>query len=65
MSNLEVIGSLIGVNGNAFAIMHEFKTLAREQGYSEDEISVVLDECVSGDYDHLVQTILANMTEEL
>lgn len=54
--------SLVGVNGNAFAVMGAFQANAERQGWTADEISAVLKEAKSSDYDHLLQTIIANIT---
>ena len=66
MSMLEkkVIGSLVGVDGNAFMLMGHFSRLAIRQGWTEEEIDKVLNEAMSGDYDHLIQTIESNMEKE-
>ncbi|HCQ14356.1 hypothetical protein [Flavobacterium sp.] len=49
---------LIGVDGNAYAIMGVFSRQARREGWSQDEIDQVLEEAQSGDYDHLLSTIM-------
>lgn len=49
---------LIGEDGNAFAIMGRFKNAARKAGWSNEDIKKVLDEAMSGDYDHLLATIM-------
>lgn len=54
--------SLIGVNGNAFAILGAFQANAKRQGWTDEEISAVLKEAQSGDYNHLLETIVANIT---
>ncbi len=53
---------LVGINGNAFALMGAFQQAARRQGWSKEEIDCVLDECQSGDYNHLLCTLM-NYTE--
>lgn len=50
--------SLVGVNGNAYAIMGAFQNQARKEDWSQEEIDAVLDEAMSGDYDHLLGTII-------
>lgn len=45
-------------DGNAFALIGGWRRAARNQGWSEDDIEAVLAEAKSGDYDHLVQTIM-------
>ena len=54
--------NLVGLDGNAFALMGAFKQQARREGWTKDEISSVLNECMSGDYEHLIAT-LANHCE--
>ncbi|MCK8479037.1 hypothetical protein [Psychroserpens algicola] len=49
---------LVGVNGNAFAVMGVFQRQARKEGWSTSEIEIVLAEAKSGDYDHLLATIM-------
>lgn len=49
---------LVGVNGNAFAVMGVFQRKARKEGWSTSEIEMVLAEAKSGDYDHLLATIM-------
>ncbi len=49
---------LIGVDGNAYAIMGLFSRQARREGWTQDEIDLVLEEAKSGDYNHLLSTIM-------
>lgn len=49
---------LTEVDGNAFAIMGAFRRQAKKEGWTEAEISAVLDEAMKGDYNHLLQTII-------
>ncbi len=49
---------LVGVNGNAFAVMGLFSRQARREGWTHEEIDLVLEEAKSGDYDHLLSTIM-------
>ena len=53
--------TLAGLDGNAFAIMAEFKNKAWGQGWSLGQIDDVIQEAKSGDYDHLLQTIMGNV----
>ena len=48
---------LVGVNGNAFAVMGVFKKQAKREGWTQEEIDTVLTEAKSGDYNHLLATI--------
>lgn len=49
--------SLIGVDGNAFAVMGHFRKHARRAEWDSEDIDFVLDKAKSGDYDHLLTTI--------
>jgi hypothetical protein len=60
MSAKKVVLELVGIDGNAFAIMGAFERNARRQGWTKEEINAVLKEAKSGDYDHLLATIIAN-----
>ena len=59
----KVIMSLIGLDGNAFSVMGAFQREAKKQGWTSDEINLVLGESRSGTYDHLLATIMIH-TEE-
>lgn len=48
---------LIGIDGNAFVIMSEFRRSAIKQHWSNDDIDKVLNEAMSSDYNHLLATI--------
>lgn len=52
--------NLVGLDGNAFALMGEFQKNARRQGWEREEIEKVLDECTSGDYNHLLRVLMAH-----
>ena len=49
---------LVGLDGNAFSLMGAFQSNARKQGWSKDEIDKVIKECMSGDYNHLLETLM-------
>ena len=55
---------LAGLDGNAFALMGAFSRNARRQGWTSDEIDTVLTECRSGDYDHLLCTLMDNIDDD-
>ena len=56
----QVTLNLVGLDGNAFALMGAFQRQARREGWSAEEIKAVLDECQSGDYNHLLSTLMHN-----
>jgi hypothetical protein len=49
--------NLVGVDGNAFVIMGVFRKQARKEGWTEQEINLVMEEAKSSDYNHLLATI--------
>ena len=49
---------LTSLDSNAFGLMGGFQRQARKEGWEKEDIKEVLDECQSGDYDHLVQTLV-------
>lgn len=55
--------TLVGIDGNAFSLMGAFKTAARKQGWTADEISDVIFKCMAGDYNNLLCTLMDNTTD--
>ena len=51
---------LVGLDGNAWALMGAFQRAARQQGRTPQEIKAVLDDCTSGDYNHLLETLVVH-----
>jgi hypothetical protein len=49
---------LIGLDGNAFSLMGAFRQNAKKQGWNKEEIDKVIKECMSGDYNHLLVTLM-------
>ncbi len=58
--SMRVTMNLVGLDGNAFALMGAFQKNARRQGWTQDEIDKVLGECTSGDYNHLLRVLMAH-----
>jgi len=56
---------LAGIDGNAFSLIGAFQREARQQGWTSEEMKLVADECMSGDYDHLLQTLMLHTTTGL
>lgn len=56
--NKRVCMNLVGIDGNAFALLGAFSKEAKNQGWKPKEIKAVLDECKNGDYDHLLFTLM-------
>jgi hypothetical protein len=50
---------LVGLDGNAFALMGAFQQQARREGWTKEEIDAVLKDATSGDYNHLL-CVLSN-----
>jgi hypothetical protein len=51
---------LVGLDGNAFSLMGAFQKAARRQGWTKEEITEVLDDAMSGDYNHLLQVLVSH-----
>ncbi len=49
---------LAGLSGNAFAILGRAESAARKAGWGEKETDEMMQEATSGDYDHLLQTMM-------
>lgn len=56
--------TLEGLDGNAFSLVSAFSREAKRQGWTKDEVEAVKEECFSGDYDHLLQTLMAHTEDE-
>ena len=56
--------NLIGLDGNAFALMGAFRSAAREQGFHKEDIDAVINDCMTGDYDHLLNVLMENTVNE-
>lgn len=50
--------NLARLDGNAFSLMGAFSRQAGKEGWSKEEIETVMKECQSGDYGHLLQTLI-------
>jgi hypothetical protein len=59
-----VVLTLVGLDGNAFSLMGAFSQAARQQGWTKNEIDIVLNECMKGDYNHLLRTLIVHTEEK-
>jgi hypothetical protein len=57
MPKTNVKVKLIGTDGNAFALMGRVSRALRESG-NGDLVKPFMDDAMSGDYDHLLQTCM-------
>jgi hypothetical protein len=66
MTDKKVKLNLVGIDSNAFAIMGTFRSQARREHWTQEEIDEVLTEARNGDYSHLLCTIMdhCDMDEE-
>ena len=55
--NKKINLTLVGLNGNAFALMGAFRRQALKEGWSNNEIDAVIKEAMSQDYDHLLAVL--------
>jgi hypothetical protein len=56
--------ALVGVDGNAYAIMWEVKKILRKANASEEYIKQYMADATSGDYDHLVATSMDYLSDD-
>jgi len=56
--------SLVGVNGNAFALLGAFAKQARKEKWSDEEIQKVTNKALSKDYDHLLRVLDSHCREK-
>ena len=49
---------LVGRDGNAFAILGNAKKVMREAKWPKELQDEIMDEATSGDYNHLIQTMM-------
>lgn len=49
---------LVGRDGNAFAIMGRVKQALQKEGADQEYIDKFIEECVAGDYDNLLRTVM-------
>ena len=54
----EIVVPLTGENGNAFAILGRVLNALRRAGVDEHQRDAFHTEATSGDYDHLIQTVM-------
>lgn len=58
MVNKKIKLRIVGLAGNADALMSAFSQQAKKEGWTEDEIDIVLNEAMSSDYNHLLATLI-------
>lgn len=54
----EVEVQLTGEDGNAFFIISRVRQALRRHGVPDEEIEAFSEEAMSGDYDHVLQTVM-------
>ena len=55
--------TLVGVNGNAFAIIGYVQNAMKKEGYPREDINKYIDKAQSGDYDNLLSVSIAQVDE--
>ena len=56
--------TLVGKDGNAFSLMGAFSGEARRQGWTQDEIGKVTNQCMQGDYNELIATLMNHIEDD-
>lgn len=59
----KVTMKLVGEDGNTFAILGRFQRAARKAGWSQEDITKVINDATSGDYDHLLAVMCEHVVE--
>ena len=57
----DITVDLTGEDGNAFVLIGRVRREMRRAGVAKDEIDAFSREAMSGDYDHVLQTIMATV----
>jgi hypothetical protein len=52
---------LVGQDGNAFAVLGAASKAMRQANVDKADIDMMMDEAMSGDYNHLLQTVMATV----
>ena len=60
----KVLLELVGLDGNAFAVIGAFRRAAKKCGWTKQEIDDVTKDAMSGDYNHLLAVIANHCTDE-
>lgn len=55
---------LVGEDGNAFSILGRTSKAMRNAGCSQADVDAFLSEAKSGDYDHLLQTVMDTVSTD-
>lgn len=50
---------LVGLDGNAMVLIAAVQRGARRAGWPQDRLKELVDEATSGDYDHVLQTLMS------
>ena len=58
MTTKKVTLNLVGLDGNAFALIGAFARQARNEGWSGEEINAVTEKASSGDYNNLLCVLM-------
>ena len=53
---------LVGQDGNVFAILGSVKEAMRQADVDKADIDAMMAEAQSGDYDHVLQTVMATVS---
>jgi hypothetical protein len=60
----DVVVSMVGEDGNAFAILGRVQKGLRDGGVEPEEVRAFVDEATAGDYDELLATVMRWVTVE-
>ena len=54
----EITVGLVGSDGNAFAVVGAVRRALHAHGVSKEKVTEFVDEAMSGDYEHLLATVM-------
>jgi len=57
--------NLLGLDANAMNLIAAFRKVAKKQGFEREWIEKITAEAISGNYDHVIQTLIEHTTDEL
>lgn len=64
VTNKKVRLTLVGSDGNAFALLGRFQRAAKAQGWTPEQIRRATLEMTSGDYNRLLSVLMSYTTED-
>jgi hypothetical protein len=61
MARFDVEVSLVGEDGNAFAVLGKVTKALKREGATPEQVQAFMDDATSDDYDHLLRVCMASV----